>query len=285
MYKTAHVNGLAIGYLEQGPADGPLVVCVHGFPDTAHTFRPTLEVLAEAGFRAVAMSLRGYPPSEAPADGDYGPLTIGADIIGLIDALGADKGVVVGHDWGAMAAYSATAQAPERVDKLVTLAIPHPLSIKPSLKLLWKARHFLTFQRKKRTVAAFRNNDHAFVDAIYRRWSPTWDFDPSETAEMKRVFAQPGAIEGALGYYWSFATHSRGAAKKAVDAVLKNKIPCPTLAFAGEDDGALDMRAFEASRRAYSGSYEWVSVPNTGHFVHREAPDFFHERLLSFLRS
>src|SRR5438445_4208078 len=138
-------NGLKFAYLEQG--SGPLVLLVHGFPDTAHTWDRTMAELAKAGFRAVAPFTRGYHPTAIPADGKYDVETLGRDLLALIEALGAQQAIVVGHDWGAAASYAAASLGPERVALLVTLAIPHPRSLKPTPRALWAIRHFFTLRR------------------------------------------------------------------------------------------------------------------------------------------
>src|SRR3712207_3137687 len=111
--ETVTVNGVELSYLEDGPRDGPLALCLHGFPDSAHTFRFLLPTLARAGFHTVAPFLRGYAPSSVPADGDYTQTALAADINALHDALGGDAdAVLIGHDWGAGIAYGASATAP-----------------------------------------------------------------------------------------------------------------------------------------------------------------------------
>src|SRR2546423_524922 len=108
--RFVEANGLKFACLEQGK--GPLVVLAHGFPDTAHTWDRALTALADAGFHAVAPFTRGYHPTQIPADGKYDVETLGRDLIALIDALGGNA-ILVGHDWGAAAAYAAAALAPE----------------------------------------------------------------------------------------------------------------------------------------------------------------------------
>lgn len=276
-------NGVRFACLVQG--EGPLALCLHGFPDTASGWSPTLAILADAGFKAVAPALRGYAPSAIPSDGDYHPVTLGEDVLALIDAFGAERAVVIGHDWGAMAAHVAAGIAPERVERLVTVAIPHPRVLKPSLKLAWKARHFITFQWRGRAVRQLRAHDGAFVDAIYRRWSPTWRFDAAATAPVREAFREPGRIEAALGYYWAFPKSRKGPRGETLKAALRTRLPMPTLAFCGADDGAIDPRDFEAARARFTGAYDWELVEGAGHFPHREKPDAFHARLLAFLRS
>ncbi|HEY8086236.1 MAG TPA: alpha/beta fold hydrolase, partial [Polyangiaceae bacterium] len=121
-------NGVRFAYLEEG--QGPLVLLVHGFPDTAHGWDAVRPAIAAAGYRVVSPFTRGYAPSAIPADGAYDTETLGRDVLALIDAFGENRAIVVGHDWGASAAYAAATLAPDRVSLLVTVAIPHPASLR-----------------------------------------------------------------------------------------------------------------------------------------------------------
>lgn len=252
-------NGLRFAYLEQGM--GPLVLLVHGFPDTAHTWDAALPAIAAAGYRAVAPFTRGYHPTEIPADGAYDSDTLGADLLALIAALGERDAIVVGHDWGASAAYAAAAVAPERVRLLVTLAIPHPASLRPTPSLLWKVRHFATLRRRG-AAAHVRANGFAHVDELVQRWAPFWAVPPGETAHVKHTFRQPGSLEAALGYYRAIGLR--------LPRSHRQPITVPTVAFAGEHD-LISPRAYEKARHWFTSSYEVVQVPG-GHFMHREHP-------------
>lgn len=261
--KFVTARGLRFAYLEQGV--GPLVLLVHGFPDTAWTWDATMSALAEAGYRAVAPFTRGYHPTEIPADAKYDTETLGGDVLALIEALGAQSAAVVGHDWGASAAYSAAALGPERVRLLVTMAIPHPGGITPSPRLVWAMRHFATLRRAS-GPAKLRDNDFALVDALVRRWSPTWrDIPREETARVKTAFAEPGVVEAALGYY--------RAVRLQKPRSYRSKITVPAVSFAGTHD-IVATRLYEKVRHMFEKSYEVVQVPG-GHFMHREHPQHF----------
>lgn len=271
-HRFVDANGLRFAYLEQG--QGPLALLVHGFPDTALTWDRALPALAEAGYRAVAPFTRGYAPTEIPADGAYDSDTLGKDVIALIRALGADDAVVVGHDWGASAGYAAAAMAPERVRLLVTLAVPHPRSLKPTPSLAWKLRHFFTLRRAG-AADRIRRGDLALVDQLWRRWSPAWKEIPAaETEAVKAAFREPGCLEAALGYY--------RALSPSLPASHRLPIAVPTVSFAGEDD-LMAPRLYEKARRCFTGSYEVVQVPG-GHFMHREHPDPFLRELVRVVR-
>jgi pimeloyl-ACP methyl ester carboxylesterase len=256
-------NGLRFAYLEQGK--GPLVLLVHGFPDTAHTWDRTMAALADAGFRAVAPFTRGYHPTEIPKDGKYDVETLARDVLALIPALGEDKAIVVGHDWGAAASYAAASLGPERVRMLVTLAIPHPRSLKPSLGALWGIRHFFTLRRPN-AAAKIRAADYKYIDKLWRRWSPAWKNLPAaETTPVKQAFATPGCLEAACAYYKAFTPK--------LPAPHRKQITVPTVSFAGEND-IIAPRAYEKARHCYDASYEVIQIPG-GHFMHREHPEAF----------
>ncbi len=268
--KYVQANGLRFGYLEQGT--GPLVLLVHGFPDTAHTWDAVMPALADAGYRAVAPFTRGYYPTEVPGDGAYDADTLGNDVLALIAALGEASAIVIGHDFGASAGYAAAAIGPERVRLLVTMAIPHPSSIKPTPKILWTLRHFVTL-RLKSGPARVRARDFALIDELVRRWSPAWDVPMSETTRVKEAFGQPGCLEAVLGYYRALGVR--------LPRSHRLPITVPAVAFAGEHDN-IAPRLFEKGRLRFTASYEVVQVPG-GHFMHREHPAVFATELVRVL--
>jgi pimeloyl-ACP methyl ester carboxylesterase len=163
-------KGLKFGYLEEG--SGPLVLMLHGLPDTAHTWDDLRPRIAAKGYRAVSPFMRGYHPTAIP-DRDPDQETLARDPLALIEALGAHDAIIIGHDWGASAAYGAAALGPDRVKKLIVIGIPHPAALKPSLKKRWGVRHFAAYKLPG-AAGRFARNDFAALPAIYRRWSPTF---------------------------------------------------------------------------------------------------------------
>jgi pimeloyl-ACP methyl ester carboxylesterase len=266
-------NGVRFAYLSQG--SGPLVLLLHGFPDTAHSWDRVMPAVASAGFRAVAPFMRGYHPTAIPTDGKYDGDTLGRDVLALIEALGEQTAIVVGHDWGALAAYTAASLGPEHVRLLITVGVPHPNAVLPTPTMLWSIRHFLVL-RAKGAAEKIRAKNHAYVDHLVRRWSPAWkDIPGEETARVKEAFSQPGVLEAACGYY--------AALKPRVSPSLRSKITVPSVVFAGMND-TFPVSAYERARRAYAASYEVVKVPG-GHFMHREHPDAFIPELIRVLRA
>lgn len=255
------------------PEQGPLVVLVHGFPDTARTWDHVGPRLAEEGFDVVAPYTRGYAPSPVPADGRYDSDTLGMDIIHLIEALGREQAIVVGHDWGASAAYAAAGLRPERVSKLATLAIPHPAGIKPNLKLVWDTRHFIGFKLPG-AAKRFARGDFAGVRTMYERWSPGFDWPDSEFESVKNSYSAPGCLDAALGYY-------RALSPKPTPG-LRARVKVRTRIFGGLSDGALGREGFESGKHRFDAPVDVVMLPG-GHFLHREAPEAFTEALLAYL--
>ncbi|HEV2361745.1 MAG TPA: alpha/beta fold hydrolase, partial [Acidimicrobiales bacterium] len=158
-------NGLEFAILEAGPSDGPLVLLLHGFPDTAWTWRHLLPDLGDAGYHAVAPFMRGYAPTGVPADGLYQTGALVRDAGSLHEALGGDENaVVVGHDWGASAAYGTAALSPERWRKVVTAAVPPFATLAAgffSFAQLKRSWYMFFFQVSLAEIAV-PMNDHAF---------------------------------------------------------------------------------------------------------------------------
>ena len=276
--KTIRANGLDIAYLEAG--SGPLVLLLHGFPDTAETWRELLPVLASAGYRAVAPFLRGYYPTSIPADGDYSLLALAQDALALAEALGEKDAVIVGHDWGASVGYVAANLAPARVRQLVTIAIPHMSVIKPSVKALRRAPHFLLFQAGRLSEWWVARHDLAYIDYLYHYWSPDWQVPAGDIECVKDGFRRPGRLAAALGFYQRLF---RDQVNPDRQSLYQHRTAVPTLTFGGKRDGALDWTIFEQTRACYSGRYELVLLDHAGHFLHREQPAEFARRLLAFL--
>ncbi|PJE18540.1 MAG: alpha/beta hydrolase [Mycobacterium sp.] len=263
-------NGLRFAYLEEG--SGPLVLMLHGFPDTAHSWDDLRPRIAAKGYRAVSPFMRGYHPSGIPDD-DADQETLARDPLGLMDALDAQEAILIGHDWGASAAYGAAGLAPERVRKLFVIGIPHPAAVKPSLKKIWGVRHFAAYKLPG-APNRFARNDFAALPAIYRRWSPAWNPDPGEFAAVRASFAVPASLNAAFGYYRKLSP--------IPSASLKAKITVPTVVFAGLDDPIVDPSDYRFAARMFENEYTVEELPG-GHFMHREHPEMFADRLLGHL--
>ncbi|MEO1271401.1 MAG: alpha/beta hydrolase, partial [Myxococcota bacterium] len=251
-----------------------------------HTWDDLLPPLAEAGYRAVAPWMRGYPPTEIPADRDFSVAALGRDVLRLADALEAERFTLIGHDWGASTVYQATALSPERVVALVAIAIPPLRALRPSLGALWSLRHFMYYALPLLPERHLRANNYAGVRAICRRWSPGWTIPDDEFAHIVASLDAPGGLESALGYYRTFVRGALSAEAKEVRKAQGRRISVPTLLIYGKDDIAApfysDSRALE---RSFAEGTSWTlcALDGGGHFIHREQPGAVAEAVLPFL--
>jgi pimeloyl-ACP methyl ester carboxylesterase len=261
--------------LADGPEDGELVLCLHGFPDVAHSWDALLPKLAAAGYRAIAPWMRGYHPTPPAADGDYTMRRLGQDAIDLVEALGRSKAVLVGYDWGATAVYMAVAQRPDLFDRVVISAIPHAraLNAKPWYGL--KAWHFLYFQLPWAAWSVHRN-DFALVEKLVRQWSPNWDFPPDELDPVKEALSHPESLDAALAYYWAL---KRVWSQRKL---LSRRTEARALLFAGTSD-LIPPSVFHDSAQYFSGGCEVVEFEGPGHFLHREVPDRYGDKVIEWL--
>ena len=276
-------NGVRFSFLEMG--EGPLVLCLHGFPDNAYSFSHLLPELARAGFRAVAPFMRGYAPTEVPADGRYQSAVLSRDVLELMPALGAERAYLVGNDWGARAAYGAAILEPAKVVKLVTLASAHPgASEAHSFQYLKGTWHAFYFQLPV-AEETLPWDDFAFIEEWWRDASPEWDIRAADLERVKETFRQPGVVEAALGYYRHSYDTSRHdpALKEDQERVDSGQVRVPTLALHGTRDRPRRLEAFEGMDRFFLSGLQKVVIPGTGHFMHREKPEEVNSRIVEFL--
>jgi pimeloyl-ACP methyl ester carboxylesterase len=283
---TVVANGLELGVLSAG--EGPLALCLHGFPDSAWTWRHLLPKLAAAGYRAVAPFLRGYAPSQVPADGLYQPGAIASDALALHEALGGDgDAVLIGHDWGALAAYGALGHAPDRWRRAVVASVPPPATVAQaffSYDQLQRSWYMFFFQSPLSDMAV-PMDDLAFIDRLWADWSPGFD-GGDDAARAKDCLRDPANLAAALGYYR--ATIGAGARDPELDLIEASggqPIAVPTLYLHGADDGCMGAELIDdgvlASLPAEGSRVE--VVPGTGHFLHLEAPEVVDGLILDFV--
>ena len=266
--------------------EGPVVICLHGFPDNAGSFRHQLPALAKAGFRAISVTLRGYECASIPENGDYSVEAIASDIYAVIDQL--DQGPVhlVGHDWGAAIAYNAAAAAPHHFKSLTTMAVPHAgrfardgLRIPRQLKLSWYMGFFNLPWVSDWVV---RRRDYAFIRNLWRKWSPGWSPAPDVIESVIDTLSQPGVLSATLGYYRAALSLSALSAS-ADDAHYP--VPVPTLALTGERDGCIASDVFERLTVAsdYPEGMRFHRIAEAGHFLHQEQPKAVNSLLIDWL--
>ena len=266
-------NGLRFAYLEGG--SGPLVVLLHGWPDTPHTWDHQLAALAGAGFRVAAPWLRGYPPTEIPRSGYFDIGTLATDVRELIGVLGGgDPCLLVGQDWGASIGYQVLAAFPEVVRSAVLMAVPHPAATRESLlraEHVHRSFHWFFFQLPHLPEQALSAGNYAFVDWLWDYWTAPGFTDEEHLAEVKRMLAVPGALEATLGYYRAMFDPAQADPDLAeVRQAEARPIVVPTLALCGAEDKRAEVMHDQA--RYFAGPYRFELVPGSSHFLQREQP-------------
>lgn len=279
--RWADGDGVRLHAVERGR--GPLVVLLHGFPDFWYGWRHQLPALAAAGFRTVALDLRGYNLSDRPPRvDDYRVARLAADVRSAVRSLGAERAHVVGHDWGGAIAWHLASRHPEMVDRLAVLNAPHPGRFAELLRTpgqavrSWYVGAFqIPLVPELLLGAAGRRLLLDALRAMHRRPGAITDAD---LARYDAAFARPGAIRAALAYY-------RAAARRSMEALGQGRrVERPTLVLWGERDPALRRENADTLER-------WVPdlrverVADAGHFVQADAPDVVNSALVRFLRA
>ncbi|EMA41519.1 alpha/beta fold hydrolase [Halococcus hamelinensis] len=279
-------NGIEFAYHEWGDGDR-LALCLHGFPDDAGTFDTLAPRLADAGFTVVAPFMRGYGSTGPAPDGDYSASALGRDALALADALGGDLDlvdpIVVGHDWGAVAAYAAATIDPEAFTHLVGMAVPpgFPTNALGHPRQWLRSWYMGFFQLPDLPERALRAEGFALVELLWGLWSPTWDYPEARIESVRETFRTPGTVAAALAYYRQLA---RGLVARNPFADRDGSgIEVPGLVVAGADDGCIGSELFADVDDAFAADSRAVAVRGAGHFVHRERPAVVAEEVTSFV--
>jgi pimeloyl-ACP methyl ester carboxylesterase len=269
------ISGGGLPQVVSTAGEGPDIVLLHGFPDTPDSFSDLQAELVGAGWRVSVPWLRGYHPDNIVPGRRYDPETLGHDVLAGLDAVGAERAVLVGHDWGALLAYVAAAQAPERIPAIVTLGIPHPSLLVGSLSVLWAGRHFLALKMPGAAARA-RRNDYAYLDLLYRRWAPGWTGpERDETVNRaKLALARDGTLGGAISYYRDLPLRPVPALARAPNV--------PGLIIGGTTDGG-HPASYERTAELMGEGSRALILPGAGHWPHREQPEVVRPELMRFV--
>jgi pimeloyl-ACP methyl ester carboxylesterase len=288
---SVQANNLLFHYLEMG--EGPLALCLHGFPDSPFTYRHLLPELAAAGYRAVAPFMRGFAPTEVPAERSHvHSSTLVADAVGLHEALGGDgDAVLIAHDWGACAAWGAAALAPGRWRRLAVMNIP-PFDLFGENLLTYnqikRSFFFWFFQMQEVIVDFIAADNFAFVDHIWADWSPGYD-GKEDLPHVKQCLSDRPNLETALGYYWAqFDPVRFGSSTWAEEqrAAWGGAISNSVLYLHGANDGCHSLDAKQvASVPSYLGEGSRSElIDGVGKYLMLERPEEINKRIVEFLR-
>jgi pimeloyl-ACP methyl ester carboxylesterase len=261
-----------------GPASGRPVLLLHGFPEFWWCWRRQMPVLADAGFRVVALDMRGYGQSDAPADvSSYQLDRLVDDIIGVADALGWRSFDLVGHDWGGIVAWAVAARHPGRISKLVVLDAPHldvmhdVLRKKPSQLL--RSAYVGFFQLPLIPEAILSFADFRLMRRAMTSTSREGTFSNDELDRYATEWARPGRLRAMLNYYRALL----GLGRRPLGRIVP-----PTLILWGRKDHALDIALARASLALCSHGELAINGDAT-HWIHREEPQWVNANVLRFL--
>jgi pimeloyl-ACP methyl ester carboxylesterase len=274
---TLSVNGFQFSALSCGPADGELVICLHGFPQFKEIWLPVLQALGADGFRAVAVDQRGYSVGAQPGNvGDYSGANLVSDVLGFASSLGAASFHLVGHDFGAFVNWAVAAQAPQQILTLTSLSTPHRDAYSAALSTDSEQQALASYVQLFQQPSPIPENDllannAAVLRASYQGANPATGSPPpggllnvvpiSEVNSNVQKFSQGTTLMDALNWY------------RAADLGTIGPVAVPTLYVWGSNDQALGRTAAINTANFCPGIYEFVQLSGRSHWLLEEVPD------------
>ena len=279
-------NGTDFSYLECGT--GKLALLLHGFPDTAQTWRHLMPVLADMGYRVVAPFMRGYAPSAVPSDGCYQTAMLARDANALHEKLGGDsEAIIIGHDWGAPSCYGAAIDAPSRWRKVVGMAVPPTaalgMAFVQNLEQIKKSWYMFFFQHGLADLVVGANNQ-AFIEMLWRDWSPGYDAS-FDLESIRKSLADPKNLQAALGYYRAtLGDGYRDPKLSELQNQMASGVPSqPLLYLHGANDGCIGVDVVESAKKIAPANVKFEVVEAAGHFLQLEQPKVVNKLICDFL--
>ncbi|WP_054635202.1 alpha/beta fold hydrolase [Thalassobacillus sp. C254] len=277
-FKFVKVNGITLHVALAGPADGPLVILLHGFPEFWYGWRNQIEPLAKQGYRVVVPDQRGYNLSDKPPEvEDYSIDLLRDDIIGLINYFGKTKAVIIGHDWGGAVGWYLAATKPEYVEKFIPINIPHP-SVMPAVMAchpsqLAKSSYMLFFQLPSWPEKLLQANDYKTLEKTMYSSSKPGTFSSGDMDYYKDAWSPPGAISSMLNWYR--AIFSKGMTITSPDVTV------PTRMIWGIEDHFLTVKSAKKSMN-YCLDGELILVGDSTHWILHEQPELINKLITEF---
>ncbi|MDR1999571.1 MAG: alpha/beta hydrolase [Frankiaceae bacterium] len=288
-HRIVPANGIALHIAELGA--GPLVLLLHGFPQFWWAWRRQLTALADAGFRAAAVDLRGYGASDKPPRG-YDTGTLAADVTALISALGERDAVLVGSDLGGALAFAAAHQAPGAVRRIVVLAAAHPLPMRrrmlTDLRGQARASALITTAFQLPRLPERRLRDPTTIRGLLAHGAgPAWR-ESEEFAEAAALYGlamriQPVSHLALENFRWQLRSLPRPDGWRFT-RMVRRPSDVPVLQLHGELDPIVLPGTARGSGRYIRGDYEWRLLPGVGHYPHEEAPGAVSEQIIRWAR-
>jgi len=281
-HRYADLGDVRLHYVEAG--EGPLVLLLHGFPQFWYQWRHQIPALVEAGFRVVAPDMRGYNLSDKPLGVQaYRVELLARDVERLILACGERTADVVGHDWGAVAAWIAAMRHPGRVERLAILNVPHPARSLDGLlspMQLLRSSYMFFFQIPRLPEEVIRAGDFALLRSVFRS-DPVRSgaFTAEDIERYIEAIAQPGVLTATINYYRALLRNPRET------RALLRRVEAPVLVIWGERDRFLSRRLAEPPRLWVPNLVHVNRLPDASHWVAEDRPLEVNTLLLDFLRS
>lgn len=274
-------NGLSFRVAMAGTGTR-LILCLHGFPESGVSWRHQLEPLAQAGYRVWAPDLRGYGGSSRPTGGEaYSIESLLNDVSGLLDAAGAQRAILIGHDWGGIIAWYYAMRHPNRVEALVILNAPHPACFEREIRhwrQLRRSWYMGVFQLPWLPEMALSAGHGTIIGLIFKRMAKDI---PEEFVRLYRQQAcEPGALTGMVNYYRAVLRGRGGLRQRRLGYP---KIDVPTLVIWGLQDQALGARNLDGLSN-FVEDLTLVTLADAGHFVHEDEPDRVANELVTWLQ-
>jgi pimeloyl-ACP methyl ester carboxylesterase len=286
VHRAVSAGGTRFHVVEAG--EGPLVMMLHGFPEFWWSWHNQLVSLSAAGYRAVAVDLRGYGASDKPPRG-YDLVTLAGDAAGLVRALGEANAGVVGHDWGGLLAWTMAVYHAKVVQRLGVVSAPHPLRLRQAIRSAprgqaWATRHIFGYQLPMWPERRLVRDDAALIGRLLHEWSGSgW---PDERTErlVRQAIQIPGTVHCALEYHrWFVRSQPRPDGIRYAHR-MRTPIQVPTLQLHGSLDPCTLPSSAQGSGRYVSAPYRWHLIDGAGHFPHQERPNDFDAQLLGWLK-
>jgi pimeloyl-ACP methyl ester carboxylesterase len=262
-----------------GPADGRLVVLLHGFPETAQSWDRQLAALGDAGYRALAPDQRGYSRRARPEGTEsYKMDHLVADVLGMVDWLGGHRFDLVGHDWGGAVAWRVGGRFPERLRTLTVLSTPHPAAFTTAIGEgddQAARSSYMLFFRQEGSEDLMLADDATGLRNLFGASGLTAT-DPDAVERYVAWLSEPGALKAALNWY---------RAVDLGDVTSMGEITTPTMYVWSTDDAALGSRAAIATAEHVPGEYRFEVLDGVSHWIAEQAPDQLNALLLDWLSS
>ena len=279
--------------LAWGPSGAPIALCLHGFPDTAYTWRHVAPRLVDAGWRVVAPFMRGYAPSSLPSDGSYHVGALMDDALHVLEAAGpTGRDVIIGHDWGAIATPGLAAMPDSPFEKAVVMSVPPSAAFQPLGRVSDAGR--LAAQLPRQLLRSWyimyfqlpwlpeRSASWA-VPRLWRQWSPGYRAD-EDLGHVDAAIGAPERWRAALGYYRAAVRNSRPPAQYAqLHEHWLSAPTLPTLYLHGNDDGCATAEYARWVEKVLPDGSEVARVERAGHFLQLEQPDVVARHIVDFI--